>query len=351
MARILYYSVHEALEYDEITLFQSMGYTVFSLGTYCPVNGCENPFRPKITGNRDRDILTTLFSQTGCKATFNNREKTVLTKEFVNHFDIVIVMHDIHFIAQNWDVLKSRCVIWRTIGQAIDFYDRLAAPYRREGLHIVRWSPRELLIEDYIGHDAIIRAYKDPQIYRGWHGHHSDRYVTFSSSFKGRYASEYKFFAAALKKLDYQIGGGANEELPNAIGLLGFAEQLELLRCGFGYTYFHGSAIPYTLNFVEAWMTGLPVIVIDRKAELAGLDLRYNEINDFLVDGVNGFKVESPTKAASLLASLLDRRDQAKEVGRQGRLAALSIFGMRRAQQEWGHFFDALLRYPSKVAT
>lgn len=348
MARILYYSVHEALEYDEIVLFQSMGHTVYSLGTYCPANEGGNPFRPKITGSHDRDILTTLFRQTGCDARFNDRVETVLTQEFVNHFDIVIVMHDIHFIAKNWDILKSRCVIWRTIGQAIDFYDRLAAPYRREGLHIVRWSPRELLIDDYIGHDAIIRAYKDPQIYQGWRGNGSNRYVTFSSNFSGRYASEYKFFSEALDRRDYQIGGGANDRLPNAIGLLSFEEQLELLRESFGYTYFHGSAIPYTLNFVEAWMTGLPVIVIDRKADLAGLDLRYNEINDFVIDGVNGFKVGSPTKAASLLASLLKGRDKAEEVGRQGRLSALSLFGMRRAQQEWGHLFDALLRYPSR---
>ncbi len=344
MARILYYSVHETLEYDEVSLFESMGHTVFSLGTYCPINGSSNPFRPSIKVTPDIGGLSDVFRRTGCKCVFNNNAETLITKEFVEEFDIIVVMHDIHFIAKNWGLIKARPVIWRTIGQAMDFYDRLAEPYRREGLQIVRWSPRELLIKNYIGHDAIIRAYKDPLLYQEWRGYLSDSYATFSSNYKGRYSAEYKFFEEATIEQKCQVGGGSNGEIPNAIGLVDFPTQLEILRESFGYIYFHGTEIPYTLNFIEAWLTGLPVIVIDRGAKIDGLEFGYNEINDFVVSGVNAFKVETPAGAKSLLASLVGQRDVAAEVGRRGRLSSLALFGKTRAQQEWAHLFDRLLR-------
>lgn len=344
MARILYYSVHETLEYDEISLFESIGHTVFSLGSYFPIDASNNPFRPAVEPSPDVEALSAIFERTGCRFVFNNNAETHLTKEFVQEFDIIVVMHDIHFIAKNWEILKTRPVIWRTIGQAMEFYDRFAEPYRREGLQIVRWSPRELLIEDYIGHDAIIRAYKDPVVYQQWRGYLSDSYVTFSSNYKGRYSKEYSFFEKAANGLSYKVGGGSNNEIPNAIGLVDFEYQCDLLVRSFGYIYFHGTEIPYTLNFIEAWLTGLPMIVIDRKAKIDGLDFRYNEVNDFVVNGVNGFKVETPAEANSLLASLLTQRDVAAEVGRRGRLSALALFGKARAEQEWSHLFDRLSR-------
>lgn len=45
--KILYFSVHAILEYDEIRMFQSLGHTVFSLGAYYGGKASQ-PFRPEI---------------------------------------------------------------------------------------------------------------------------------------------------------------------------------------------------------------------------------------------------------------------------------------------------------------
>ena len=48
MANILYYSVHEPLEFDDIRLFRRLGHCVFPLGAYFPLGMYTNPFRPPI---------------------------------------------------------------------------------------------------------------------------------------------------------------------------------------------------------------------------------------------------------------------------------------------------------------
>lgn len=43
-------------------------------------------------------------------------------------------------------------------------------PYRQQGMEIVRYSPKEKLIPGYMGEDAMIRFYKDPEEYDSWEG-------------------------------------------------------------------------------------------------------------------------------------------------------------------------------------
>ena len=72
--------------------------------------------------------------------------KNYLTKEFVDNFDCVIVMHIPRWSTRNWDVLRHQRVMWRTIGQYVASIEQTIHPYVKQGLEIVRYSPREVNI-------------------------------------------------------------------------------------------------------------------------------------------------------------------------------------------------------------
>ena len=199
------------------------------------------------------------------------------------------------------------------------------------------------MAEGYIGHDAIIRGYKDSSLYNNWSGILSDKFLTFCSNYEGRYPAELKFLLEAMAGSDLLIGGGSNQHIDQSIGLVTLEEQVNLLQTCFGYVYFHGSEVPYTLNFIEAWMTGIPVFVIDRSDNSLGQDLIFNEVNDITMNGINAFKVKSPQQASEIVRSMLSQRSVYAEVGRAGRLAAIAMFGKERAQDDWRHFLNRLL--------
>jgi hypothetical protein len=341
MARLLYFSTHEPLEYDDIQLFTSMGHSVFSLGVYCPANNTAPEYRPAIEWGDDVLDLRDRFESMGCRATFLNPVETDLTKEFVDLFDAIIVIQDVGFIHKFWPILKGRNVIWRTVGQAIDHCDIALRDHRAEGLKIVRWCNREVFADYYLGHDAIIRAYKDESQYDGWTG--SDgRVVTFSNAYRDRYPIEYGMFERVTHLMPAAIGGGGNAELPNSIGLMSMDGMQATMRGAGAYFYMHGSVVPYTLNFIEAMMTGIPVVAAGRNVEIHNIDMRYNEINDFIMSGKNGFLFKSERQARGILMDLLLDKGRAAEVGRHGRETAIRLFGKQRATADWQTFFRSL---------
>jgi hypothetical protein len=79
-------------------------------------------------------------------------------------------MHIPEWIIDNWELFRGKRVIWRTIGQSTSTHEAKLLPYRNQGLQIVRYSPRETNINGYIGQDAMIRFYKDPDEYKNWQG-------------------------------------------------------------------------------------------------------------------------------------------------------------------------------------
>jgi hypothetical protein len=329
MAKILYKSVHEILEYDELNLLYDLGHTVFTLGSFCPVSVGEPGWRPRPQVREDVVDLTDAFVKTGGQ----------ITKEFVNLFDVVLVMHDLEFIMLHWDILKHKKVIWRTIGQGVQ--EKIAKPFRNEGLYVVGWSELEALSANFIGRDAVIYSYKDPETYRPWNGREGG-VLSFSNAFRQRYPYELEFFQASIEGLPCKLGGGMNEDIPNSIGLVDFPDQIRMYaECG-AYFYAHGSNIPYTLNFIEAFMTGAPIVAIGPKADLLGYDLRCNEIVHLIKNGENGFLANTPAEANVALRELLASPSLAAMVSSAGRKLAIETFGKATAIKAWGTFFDSI---------
>ena len=335
---ILYYSVHQILEDDEVRLFKELGHSVFCLGLNGK-NGALQNFRPRILFSEYEKTLYDDFDRLGGRFVFGDLEKTNLPKDFCDNIDIFIVMHDPHFIKKFWNVMAPKPIVWRTIGQGVDSLEGFIKPFRDCGLSIVRYSPIENEIPENAGADAVIRFFKNPDVYDGWTGE-SASIITFSNLFSQRYANDYSDYIEIVKGIASELGGMGNDGLPNVIGMVDFDEQLSLLRTRRAYLYASGLYIPYTLNFMEAWMTGIPVVVhapLDRATP-------FFEIDRLVEHGVNGFVCRSIDRARTVLQSLIDDDDLAFRIGHAGRQKAIELFGRSNIAPMWQSFLNQAKR-------
>jgi len=343
MANILYFAAHDALEYDDLLLFRSLGHQVFCLGVSGPFSRRDNEFRPNLRVlDRDAEYYNE-FLKRGCHYDEENRTSAIVTREFVAQFDLTIVVYHTDFIVRNWKALSIRPVIWRTIGQGLGVLDNAMAQCRAEGLKIVRWSPTEAQQNNYIGHDAIIRAYKDPNCYQEWIGNCNDTVLTFSNAYPYRYTNEFGFFIESVKGRKFGIGGSNNEGVLGAFGKLSAADQMAMYRGSAAYCYFQSVGVPYTLNFIEAWMTGIPLLALHRSVNIPGLDFSHDEINSLIDHGTNGFVVKSVAEACCILDDIFKSPDYAAGISGRSRARAIEVFGIAAISSQWEAFISSLI--------
>jgi len=338
--KILYLSCHSILEYDEVSLLHEMGHEVFSPGAYVePANPGDASLRPSIPGlSYDKDILAKFHAIHDSYPGEDNKDH--LTKELVDYFDCVIVMHLPRWIQKNWDVMKHKRVIWRTIGQSISNTERQLKPYRDQGMEIIRYSPRERTIPGYIGEDALIRFYKDPDEYGPWNGENK-RVITFAQSMKQRdSACNFTIFEHVTRPYPRRLFGPGNEGYDWSTGKVPY-EQLKKEMCDnrcYLYTGTHPAS--YTLNFIESWMSGIPIVAIGPKwgngKSFRGHDLY--EVGDLIQNYITGFVSDDPTELQQHVKLLLENDSVAKAISLQGRQAAIDFFGKKNIKKKWEEF-------------
>jgi hypothetical protein len=338
--RILYLSCHSILEYDEVKLLTELGHDVFSPGAYVePANPGDSSLRPGIPGlEYDKDILQEFHAIHDRFPGEDNKDH--LYKEFVDHFDCVIVMHLPRWIQRNWHAMHHKRVIWRTIGQSVSGIEMHLAPYRRQGMEIVRYSPKEANIPGQIGQDALIRFYKDPEDYGNWTGE-KERVVTFAQHMQQRNrACNYTLFDNVTRPFDRRLFGPGNESGDWQMGKVPFEQLQEEMRTNRVYFYTGTHPASYTLNFIEAWMTGIPVVAIGHEFGNAnyfpGHDLY--EVHELLTDGMDGFVSDNPQKLQNDVRLLLDDYALAKTIGQKGRKRAIEVFGKETIKEQWRRF-------------
>ena len=342
--RILYISCHEILEHDEVKLFHELGHYVFSPSSYFnPRNPDTMALRPGIDMEVDEadQVAWHVLGQAHPGLDIRNH----LTKEFVDRFDVVIVMHLPQWITKNWDAMCHKLVIWRTIGQSNPEIERCLLPYRQQGLKIVRYSPKESGIPDYVGSDAVIRFYKDPNEFRGWEGHRS-HVITLAQSMKSRStACGYPIFEEATRKFSRYLFGPNNEDSGIEGGKLSYMEMKEALRVHRVYFYTGTHPASYTLNFVEAWMTGIPIVAIGRKMGnehfIASAKNLY-EIPDLINNGVNGFVSDSVEELQEYIQCLMDDVNLAQDISIAARTCAVVLFGKEATAKQWDSYLKTL---------
>jgi hypothetical protein len=336
----LYYNGHQALAFEDILMFRELGWEVFPMGAYFPGQPPRSPFRPALPWSGQDMRWAAHFHADGCSFEEGVEPKPRLTRRFVERFDVVVYVYDVDLIEAEWEVLSKRPVVWRTIGQISPAHEQKAAGLRAHGLRIARWAMTERRAPLYAGDDEVIRCSKDGRMHLPWRDSAMPFILTCSNAFRLRYPGEYAFFDEAVGELPSVVTGDANAGLPRCIGVVDFIRQIGLMQVARGYFYCHGSAIPYTLNFVEAWITGTPVIALARDACVDGCNLEYNEVSDLVEHGSTGFLVRTPAEGADACRMLLQDAGLAGAVAAASRARAEVVFGRETISEQWSGFLN-----------
>lgn len=331
---ILYLSAHSILEYDELRLFEELGYDYFSIGAYINPAQPHDPKRPPLKGKFHEHLASV--------AMVHNADN--LHEEQVEWADVIIVMHLPQWIEKNWPLFKrlNKRVIWRSIGQSIEGIETRLKPYRDQGMEVIRYSPAEVKIPNNIGSDAIIRFYKDPNEFIGWNGN-TEEVITFSQSMKGRGKfCNFDAFEAVTRGLNAHIYGPNNADTGELNG--GMLEYDDLkAKMRDSRVYFYGGTHPasYTLNFIEAFMTGIPIVAV---GPILGNSEDFPqdtyEIPEIITNGVHGFYSNSLEELRQFTDALLKDDKFAKQISRQARQRAIDLFDMKLIKKQWKTYLE-----------
>ena len=345
--RLLYLSVHAPLEFDELSILRDEGFDVFSPGSEPAPVGPDGGdatllLRPPVAG-LSHDLDTVRAWREICLADSSVDPKLRIPAAFLRRFDAVVVMHEPSILE---GLLASGIqgaaaggsgprILWRSIGQSTPRVERRISVARDRGVEVVRYSPAERNIPDFAGEDWLVRFAKDADAYGGWTG--EERHViTCGQRVRERQRHcHYDRIEAVTRGFDRRLVGPGNRDVPWSVGALPFDEQRRALRRA--RVYLHTGTLPasYTLGFLEAWMTGIPVVSIGPR--LGGPDWgpRVFEVSDLIESGVDGFWSDDVEELRGFVARLLADLDLAREIGRRGREKAAGLFGRTSVAREW----------------
>jgi len=332
--KILYISCHQVLEYDEVKMLHELGYDVFSAGTYS---------YPKYRNGMIRPGIDTLphYEELERYANTIVSNGYAIPHELIEWADTIIFMHLPEAVEKNWQRIKHKRVIFRSIGQCMPHQERILSLMHLEGLQIVRYSPKERNLNDYAGHEAVIRFYKDPDEFTGYTGS-EDILINLSQSLKQR--AEFCHYNA-IKKItsDYnaRVYGVGNEDLGTLSGgELSYQDMKERLRTARAYVYTGTWPASYTLGLMEAMMTGTPIVAIGKVMAQNEPHYSYDfyEVEDFIQDSINGFVSNNLEYLHKVVGELLQDRERALQIGAKGREKAIELFGKDAIYNQWKGF-------------
>jgi len=346
--KIQYIGCHAVLEYDECRLLAQLGYDVYCNGAYRDPRGAYTLPRPGIP---EMKFDPEFFELTGL------HPKTRLPKEMIDPYDVIVIMSgdSEQILMSNWQNIKHKRVIWRTIGQSTSNTERMVAPLRKEGLQIIRYSPKEKNIPNYCGEDTLIRFYKDPEEFKGWVGD-DVRVVNFSQTLKGR--RDFLHFDEVMGSIVGHPGsmvyGSGNNDLGQFNGgEIPFEELKKILRHTRAYVYTGTWPASYTLGLIEAMMTGTPVVAISKKIAQANRfeQFEFYEVDEIITDGINGCIGDNVPALRNRIEALFTDPALAKRISEAGRETAIKLFGKETIAQQWCGFLDkGVIQNDSQVA-
>jgi hypothetical protein len=312
-----------------------LGHEIVAMGAY------NNPARP---GDSARPALPDIYynpemARIAASLTWNYERTSVIPDELLNWCDAVYILGIQVWLPFNWERIKGKHVIFRSIGQSVESTENVLGKYRHEGLKIVRYSPFESLIPSYVGADAMIRFYKDEDEYEGWTGE-KRQVITVAQAMKKREdALKYSLFEKCTRGFPRKLYGFSNQNEVEVGGqAVSYEELKQVLRENRVFFYTCTFPAPYTMAFIEAWMTGMPVVAIGPK--LAGWP--WIEVPRIIVNGVNGFTSDSVDELRANVLMLLEDYELARSVSVEGRRKAIELFGKGKIKQEWKTFFEGL---------
>lgn len=332
--KILYVSIHQALEYDELRMFRDAGHEVFSLGSQL-TEPAFHGLRPPLDLGPFGATMKARFDELGGRYAFDAPPlDMVIPEAFVDLFDVCIVMHDVGILHRHWHALSRIPVVWRSIGVDLVGAEWAMQSYRARGCYVVRYSPAELAMPHAVGTDAVIRFPKKIADFKPWTGTEAAIFKVYAD-FRNRLPAEHDFVERLAAGRRFLLGGGRNEDSVGSVGILSYERLLEMLRSCRVYFYGAGPPAPYTLNFIEAWLAGIPVVALRPEAIYGAQDSRYAEIHRLIAHGRDGFLVSTLEEAAAICDRLLADRDYAARIGARGAAKAAQLFRDDVIARQW----------------
>jgi len=330
---------HSIEEYDQLRLLHEIGHEVTSLGGYIDPAHPHDDKRPALPEVPMVQVVKDAVDGIGAPDNLAAAQEHI-PDAVLDWADTIIYHHFLHRLYGQWpriaDWLRgdpSRRVIWRTVGQSVDGNERDAQQFHREGMEIVRYSPKERNIPNFAGQDALIRFYKDPNEWQGWTG--SDAVVgnvTQHLLQRDPYTN-FGFWRDATEGLPTLPAGPGS----NAIGGLGSLDYHEMqaylrrIRC---YLYTGTQPASYTLGLIEAMMTGVPVVSIGPS---------HMQLFPYVPDMFEGHTIawfwnDDAQQVQGVLQNLLSHPDEAQEHSRWMRERAIDLFGKDEIKADWAAY-------------
>jgi len=338
MTRILLCLSHSIEEYDQLRLLSGLGYEVASIGGYIdprsPHDG-KRPALPEVAFHPEVQAAVDALGTTDNLGAAQSRIPDGVL-DWLGDDGVIIYHHYLTRLFGQWDRLRDwkrgsagRRIVWRTVGQSVENNEREAAPFRRDGLEIVRYSPKERNIPGYVGEDALIRFYKDPADYGGWTGE-GEYVLGFGQHYVQRDPwTNYRYFREATEGLPTRIIGPGSE-IVRGPGELPFDALRDELRRARVFLYTGTQPASYTLGLIEAMMTGTPVVSIGPSwHDIFPYGPELYEGRDITFRGS-----DDPKAARQTLAALLTHRDP----NPPERDRAIELFGREAIGAQWKAF-------------
>jgi len=331
---VLLLLAHSIEEHDQLKLLSGLGYDVFSIGGYIDP---AHPHDPKREALPDVPYHADLHAVVDALGTPDNltAAKLHIPDAILDWCDTIIVHHFEHtWLVPQWDRIKHKRVIWRTVGQSVEGNEMMMAPLHKAGMQIVRYSPKERNIPGYAGEDALIRFYKDPDEWRGWTGQHPT-VINFTQHLRQREPyTNWSFWDRATLGLS-RIPMGPGSEAIGGTGEMSLEMMQEALRVHRAYLYTGTQPASYTLGLIEAMMTGIPVVSIGPK---------WMGIFPYGPDLFEGQEIagvwqhETPMEARAALNALLTSHTYAQHISDLQRARAIELFGKAAIGAQWKAF-------------
>jgi hypothetical protein len=330
---ILYFPVHEVLEHDDLRLLTALGHRILSTGAFRSpdANGVLRKARPEFFSRE-------LYGALGRHPHAIENGVPKLDRAFVDHFDAIIVNQEPLVLEANREAFAGKPVIWRTVGQARRVSERRAWKAGRN-LFVVRCSKRESALPGFIPSTTAIYFGKCEEDFQLWDGRDAFTLTFFNRMARGDAIPSPQQYLDIVDGFEARLFGTGNEGIPMSKGIAPSDHQFELFRrCG-AYLYVHSELACYTLNFVEAMMSGTPILAPTARFIAANArdsnwhPMRY-EVEELLACGA-GLVYDSITEARRLLRAILQGEIDTSAISAAARRRAVEMFSARKVGEDW----------------
>jgi hypothetical protein len=342
---------HSIEAYDQLRLYAHLGIDAFDVGGYIDPAHPHDDKRPGVPEMAFHPDLKAAVDSIGVEDNLKAAQEN-LPDALLDWADVVIYHHYLDRLYGQWPRIRRwlhggshRRVIWRTVGQSVDGNEATAQPFVKDGLEVVRYSPKERNIPNYAGESALIRFYKDPDEWYGWTGE-KPVVLNISQHDALPHARDewlnWAFWEQATGGLRRTFAGPHSEKV-GGLGALSIREMQHLLRMSRAYLYTGTQPASYTLGLIEALMTGIPVVSIGPSHMRI-----FQPYGPALFEGheIARESYDDPARARVALATLLDEPD--RTFSELQRAKAIEMFGKATIAAQWARFLD--VKVPATVA-